>query len=120
MSTHKIDATRSGTHETMGDWDNDYTITFSYVRGAGPTGPSYDSGGDPGWPAEISFVSITPDAGDHGAFSDMAQQGLEDWAQMWLDEHYDECIESAEADLQPDPDAARDARIDDRLTGDDR
>lgn len=120
MSNHKIDATRSGTHETMGDWDVDYVITFDYVRGAPAQGPSYSSGGQPADPAEISFVSITPDAGDHGAFSDMAQSGLEDWAQLWLDDHYDECIELAEQDNQPDPDDARDARIDDRLTGDDR
>ena len=36
--------------------------------------------GDPGWPAdpdELEVVSIHPGAGDHGAFSDMAQAALE-------------------------------------------
>ncbi len=118
-SQHKIDATRSGEFNGM-DYDEDYVITFSYVRGAPATGPTYSSGGQPAEPAEIEFVSVTPDAGDHGAFTDLAQSGLEQWAQFWLDEHYDECIELAEQDMQPDPDAERDRRIDDQLTGEDR
>lgn len=119
MSTHKIDAVRSGTSQGM-DWDIDYTITFNFVRGAPAQGPSYSSGGQPADPAEISFVSISPDAGDHGVYTDIAQKWLVEWAEEWLAEHHDEAIEIAEQDMQPDPDAARDAAIDDRLTGDDR
>jgi len=115
MNTHKITAVRSGSHPTMGDWDAEYEITFSYVRGSRDDLSVWPP--EPGWAAEIEFVSITPDAGDHGAFSDIAQKWLVDWAVDWLDEHHDECVESAEQDMQPDPDAARDARIDDELTG---
>lgn len=114
---HTITAIRSGSHPTMGDWDAEYVITFSVVPGAGPTGPTYASGGEPGYPAEVEFIAIEPDAGDHGAFTDLAQAGLVDWAKNWLDENYDECLDAAEADRQPDPDAARDARIDDDLCG---
>lgn len=113
---HTISATRSGSHPAMGDWDAEYTITFTYLPGAGPTGPTYASGGEPGWGPEIEFVAIEPDAGDHGAFTDLAQAGLVDWARNWLDENAAECAEIAERDSQPDPDAARDARIDDGLT----
>ncbi len=117
MSTlHKITACRFGSHPTMGDWESEYTITFSYVRGAAPIMHPADKA-DPGWPAEIEFVSISPGAGDHGAFSDLAQRDLEDWAEDWLLDNEDECIVKAESDLEPDPDAARDKRIDDELTG---
>lgn len=120
MSTHKITAIRSGSHPTMGDWDADYEITFTYTPGAAPVIHPADTA-DPGYPAEAEFVSISPGAGDHGAFSDLAQKGLEDWARDWLqDEGYDEACAIAEQANQPDPDAARDARIDDALMGLDR
>lgn len=120
MTQYQITATRSGSHPTMGDWDVEHTITFTYLPGAGPTGPTYASGGEPGHGPEIEFVSIDPDAGDHGAFTDLAQADLVDWAKNWLDENADKCAEVAEADGQPDPDAARDARIDDDMAGFDR
>lgn len=113
---HQITATRSGSHATMGDWDVEYVITFTYVPGSPDT---YDAsrggpgGWDPGYGPEIEFVSIEPDAGDHGAFTDLAQADLVDWAKNWLDENADKCAEVAS---QPDPDAERDARIDDELT----
>lgn len=113
---HRITAVRSGAHPTIGDWDQDYEITFTYLPGAAPIIHPADNA-DPGYPAEIEFVSIEPDADDHGVFSDIAQRWLIEWAKEWLDEHYYECIDHAEADRQPDPDAARDARIDDELCG---
>lgn len=95
MSTHKIETTRSGTTNGM-DWDVDYTITYTFTPGCPETGPSYASGGEPATGPEIEFASITPGAGDHGAFSDMAQAGLEDWAKDWLaGDGYDQAVEHA-------------------------
>lgn len=112
MSQHKIAATRSGSYNGM-DYDNDYTITFNYVPGSPDV--RYLNNGDPGypgWAAEVEFVSVEP-LPDAGAFTDLAVKDVEEWASDWLDEHYDECVESAEHDMQPDPDAAYDARRDD-------
>lgn len=78
---HTITAMRSGSHPTMGDWDADYAITFTIADNGEPV-----------------FVSIDPDAGDHGAFSDIAQAGLIDWATDWLDENADRAMEKAAAD----------------------
>lgn len=119
MSQHKIDAFDSGTAYNGMDWEAEYVITFNYRAASRPriSGPPEQC--DPGWAAEIEFVSITPGAGDHGAFSDIAQKHLEEWAEGWLDDHLAECIELAEAANDPDPDYLRDRRVDDRLTGDD-
>jgi hypothetical protein len=120
MSQHKINVTRSGSHESMGDWEAEYEITFSFTPGSPDT---YDKsrggpgGWDPGYPAEVEFISISPGAGDHGAFSDLAQKDLESWASEWLqDDGYAEAVQIAEQDREPDPDRMRDQRIDDALT----
>lgn len=78
---HKISATRSGSHPSVGDWDADYQITFTYRPGEEPV-----------------FVSISPDAGDHGAFTDLAQADLIDWAKNWLDENADRATDKAETE----------------------
>lgn len=120
MSNHKITAARSGHHPSMGDWDEEFTITFSFTPGSPDT---YDAsrggpgGWDPGYPAEVEFISIEPGASDVGVFTDLAQRDLESWAADWLQtDGYDAAIEVASRDMEPDPDAARDARIDDELT----
>ena len=114
MSTHKIDVERSGTTNGM-DWEAEYVITYNYTPGCPETGPSYASGGEPATGPEVEFVSITPDAGDHGAFSDMAQAGLEDWAKDWLaGDGYDQAIENALDDLQREEEEAADAAADAR------
>lgn len=85
MSKHTITVTRSGSHDGM-DWDNEHQITFEYR--AGRPAVMYLRNGDPGYPAdpdEIELISITPDAGNHGVFTDIAQRDLENWAQDWLD-----------------------------------
>lgn len=90
MTEYKISATRTGSHETMGDWDADYEITFRVIRHAPG---AHEFGGMNPEPTEVVFVSISPDAGDHGAFSDLAQRDLEDWAQGWLDDAgYDDAL----------------------------
>ena len=84
VTRHTITAVRSGTHPTIGDWDIDYEITYTVSPGVGPE------------PAEIVFVSVSPDAGDHGSFTDIAQKWLVQWAEEWLDEHFDRALELAE------------------------
>lgn len=78
MTQHTITATRSGTFNGM-DWDADYIITFSIGTGT------------------LEFVSVRPEIGtlDHGAFTDLAQQDLDDWARDWLDENRHECAKMA-------------------------
>lgn len=108
-TTHKIGTTRSGTTNGM-DWDADYEITFLYRPGR--PAKMYLRNGDPGYPEdppEVEFVSVSPDAGDHGAFTDLAQQGLEDWASDWLQgDGFDLAIEKACADLDAEQERARD------------
>lgn len=114
MSTHKIDVERSGTTNGM-DWEAEYVITYNFTPGCPETGPSYASGGEPATGPEVEFVSITPDAGDHGAFTDMAQAGLDDWAKDWLaGDGYDQAIENALDDLQGQEDDAAERRAEQR------
>lgn len=113
MSTqHTITAVRAGYTNGM-DWEAEYVITFNYLRGAAPIIHPADNA-DPGWPAEIEFVSVKPVIGtvDAGAFTDLAQRDLDDWATEWLDENYTEAVDEAETDMQPDPDTAYDAMRD--------
>lgn len=114
MSRHKITWIRSGSHPTMGDWDAEYEITFEYRAGRPAVWTLRN--GDPGYPAdpdEIEFVSITPGAGDHGVFSDMAQRDLEDAAQLWLDsDGYDEAIAVAADDHESAREYAAELRAD--------
>jgi hypothetical protein len=109
---HRLTVERSGSHPTMGDWHAEYTITFSYLPGAAPTGPTYDSGGEPGYGPEIEYISHEP-VSDYGP----AAENEAEWCKDWLDENAAECAEIAEQASQPDPDAARDARIDDEWDG---
>jgi hypothetical protein len=90
------------------DWDVDYEITFTYRPGAPDT---FD---EPGYGPEVDFVSISPGAGDHGAFTDLAQKDLEEWAADWLDEHLDECSEIWEADDACERDEAADRKREER------
>ncbi len=105
---HKITALRSGCQNGM-DWEAEYEIAFSYTPGAAPIIYPADNA-DPGYPAEVEFVSINPGAGDHGAFSDLAQQDLEDWASDWLAENEADAIDRACGDIYADEDAREEAR----------
>lgn len=106
---HAIAATRSG-HTNGMDWEVEYTITFSYLPGQPATGPTYDSGGEPGYGPEIEYISHEP-VSDY----DPAAENEVEWCKDWLDENAAECADSAGQDNQPDPDAARDARIDNEI-----
>jgi len=104
MSKHTIKTLQTGTHPTLGDWEVEYEITFEYRPGAAPIIHPADNA-DPGYPAEVEFLSIKPDAGDHGAFTDLAQEGLEDWARQWIEtDGYAEACSIAEDERQQGPD----------------
>jgi len=113
MSRHKISATRSGTINGM-DVDNEYEIEFEYR--AGSPAVMYLRNGDPGYPAdpdELEVIKITPGAGDHGVFSDIAQRDLENWAQEWLEtDGLDEAMSIVIADAEDARDFAADLRAD--------
>lgn len=114
MSRHKITWIRSGSHPTMGDWEAEYEITFEFRAGRPEVRTLRN--GDPGWPAdpdEVEFLSITPGAGDHGVFSDMAQNSLEDEAQNWLSsDGYGAALEIAAADHEAAREYAAELRAD--------
>jgi hypothetical protein len=113
MTTHKIRWLRTGSYNGM-DWEAEHEITFRFRPGR--PAKMYLRNGDPGYPAdpdEVEFVSITPDAGDHGAFSDIAQRNLESDAQEWLEtDGFDEAIQIATSDLDAAREFAADLRAD--------
>jgi hypothetical protein len=83
---HKIIATMSGTYNDM-DWEADYEITYNYRRGTRDSwSPSW--GWLPGDPSEVELVSVKPLIGvlDHGAFTDLAQDHINAWAQDFLED----------------------------------
>lgn len=113
MSKHTITACRpvfdNGEHVD----DQEYEITFTSTKGS----PDYwnKAGGhwEQGWAPEVEFVSIKPDAGDHGAFTDLAQQGLEDWASDWLQgDGYDAALEVVASDREAAREFAAELRRD--------
>lgn len=89
-------------------------LKFTFVPGYPELGSIYGSGGEPACPAEVEFISAKLIDGDGLA---PTQDQIDDWARKWLDdEGYDAACEVASAG--PDPDDARQARIDDQLMGD--
>lgn len=113
MSRHRITASYRGTFNGM-DVDNEYEIEFEYR--AGCLAKMYLRNGDPGYPAdpdELEVIKITPGAGNHGVFSDIAQRDLEDWAQEWINsEGLDEAMSIVLADAEDARDFAADLRAD--------
>jgi hypothetical protein len=100
MSQHKIRTVRVYDRDLGAE--EEYEITFSFTPGSPDT---YDKsrggpgGWDPGYSAEVEFVSISPGASDVGAFTDLAQKDLESWADNWLQtDGYDEALAVAAAD----------------------
>ena len=105
---HRVVATRSG-HTNGMDWEAEYTITYSYLPGAAPIIHPADNA-CPGYGPEVEYISHEP-VSDYGP----AAENEVEWCKDWLDENASECAEIAEQASQPDPDAARDAAIDDLL-----
>lgn len=88
-------------------------IAYRYQRGAAPT--MYARNGDPGWPAEVEFVSAELLDGDGLA---PTQVQVNEWAENWLDgDGYEQACEHGEDMRHPDPDDERDRRRDDALMG---
>lgn len=94
-------------------------ITFSFVPGAGPTGPTYSSGGEPGYPAEVEFVSAQPyclgkPSPYYGAFADLEMDCLQDRARAWLedDDGYREALEAVAEDDEAAREYAAEKRAD--------
>jgi hypothetical protein len=114
-STHKITATRSGSTERE-DWDIEYQITFTFWPSERAT--LVCPGAEPG----IEFAKVEPMPRDQGAFQDLADARVRDWAEQWLEDHYDEAVQVATDDRLADEDDHADflrrQRRDDRLTGD--
>lgn len=102
----------------LGEGEIDVAITFDYVPGAPATGPTYDSGGEPGYGPEISFVSAERlhNGEPHPMCGNIEHRWLQEFCADWLaDDGYDEAAEQAEQDGRPDPDYARDVAIEDRM-----
>lgn len=103
MSTHTLHATISHGDRDLGA-EIDLEITFSFTPGAGATGPSYASGGDPDRAAEVEFVSCKgPLAGD--AFDDLRQQSFDHIAEQYLES--DDGYADALRQVADDEDASR-------------
>ena len=110
---HKITWHRSGSHPTMGDWEAEYEITFRYRKGSPDYWNKYIGTWEQGYGPELEVVSIKPDAGDHGAFTDLAQRGLESDAQEWLEtDGFDEAIQIVTADNEAAREYAAELRRD--------
>lgn len=94
-------------------------ITFAFTPGAGPTGPTYASGGEPGYPAEVEFISAEPYCNGkpspyYGAFADLEFANLQDIARSWLesDDGYSEALEEVAEDHERAREHAAEQRAD--------
>jgi len=120
MSEHRVHTTIPIGPDDEGA-EVEVAIRFSYVPGAPATGPTYASGGEPGYGSEIEFISAERYVNGEprpyeGSFADLEAKTLQDAAAEWLEENYDAAAHQAAEDSQPDPDDARDRAIEDRLT----
>ncbi|MGC8534886.1 MAG: hypothetical protein ACP5QR_05060 [Rhizomicrobium sp.] len=59
-----------------------FQIAYSFTEGSGPTGPSYASGGEPGYPAEAEIISVKLVDGDG---IEPTHDQLDAWAEEWLE-----------------------------------
>lgn len=116
-SVHKIRAIDSGSHPVFGDFEQEYDITFTFYPAEGAT--ALCPGAKPG----IEFVKVDPAVAFDGSVShpDLMQARIDQWAEDWLEDHYDECVASAQDDRAGEADDHADylrrERRDLRLTG---
>jgi hypothetical protein len=78
MSKHTIVTTCPFANEGI-----EVEVTFNFIKGANPTGPSYASGGEPGYPPEIELISVKPVDPALILPPDL-QKDLDDWTDSWL------------------------------------
>lgn len=87
-------------------------IEYDYTPGYAATGPSYDSGGEPGAGAELSLIHAKLIDGDG---LDPRDSQIAEWAEDWLnDDGYDRACRLAEDESGPDPDEGYERMRDDR------
>jgi hypothetical protein len=75
---------------TLGSHERDVVITYTVTPGSGPTGPSYASGGDPGYAAEINVERVEIERQMPVAFGKPAMKTWEP-APQWLIEIIENC-----------------------------
>ncbi len=93
-------------------------IEFSYTPGYAATGPSYDSGGEPGAGAEVEFLHATL-VNDDGITTTAAL--IDQWGEDYLASNhgYEAACDQACDEGGPDPDEAYERMRDDRDTRED-
>jgi hypothetical protein len=121
MSQHQILATIGVGDPDIGA-EVEVMVTFEYTAGSRDYWNKAGGHWEQGWGPEVSFVKAEPYCNGkpspyYGAFADMEQDSLNQTVEFWLDDKgYQECCEEAERALEgPDPDDARQARIDDEM-----
>lgn len=116
-STHKINALRSGTVNGA-DFEEEYTITFTFWPAERAT--RVCPGAEPG----IEFVKVEPPVPTDGScpHPDLLQKMIDQWAEDWLEDNYDEAVQVATDDRLADEDDHADflrrSRIEDKITRD--
>jgi hypothetical protein len=83
-------------------------ITFKFV----PLQPAIKYGlrAEPYRPASVEFISAKADALDAGAFNDLRDARIAEWAEEWLAENEADAIDRAYGDIFADEDARDEAR----------
>jgi hypothetical protein len=115
VTQHKIDALRSGTTPRGEDFEEEYTITFTFTPAGG------DNWHEPSYGETVEFQRVDPPVATDGSVphADLLQRQVNQWAEDWLDDHYDEACAAAYHDNLYDredrADYEREARIDDAL-----
>lgn len=99
MSKHKITTTCPFANEGI-----EVEIAFNFTKGRAATGPSYASGGEPGYPPEVELIAVKP-VDSALVLPPVLQQDLNEWADNWLidDEGYSRALDR----VADDEEAAR-------------
>jgi hypothetical protein len=105
MSQHTIRAIWLLDRETGEELEVDITYKLIPIQPA----IKYGRRMEPGSPARAEFISAKADMLDAGAFNDLRDKRLNEWAEDWLDEHEGDAIERAYEDLFAEEDAREEA-----------
>ena len=92
-------------------------VRFTHVPAIRETGPTYDSGGEPGEPEGVEDVEVVRLLIDGASADANLILSPPKWLTEWIEQNVDEDeLLAAVDDDGPDPDDARDRAIDDALT----